>query len=587
MSFYGVCRSLLIWTRRHAAPAVLLLLFLPLGLAATPGDIYVVAGGGALNPGDGGPATSAFFQNPTAVAVDSSGNIFVACDVDDRIREIDPATGIITTFAGNGIGGYAGDGGPATGAEIVGPHDLAFDAAGNLYIADSFNACVRMVAKGTNIITTVAGNGSMGFSGDGGLATSAQLRLAWAIAFDAAGNLYIADGDYGFSHSGASCVRKVTGNVAAGTGIISTIAGSGTYTPWGFSGDGGPATSAVFANLRGIAVDSTGNVFLSDWGNNRVREVFAASGNITTVAGAGGVYPASGGFGGDWGPAALADLSQPLKLAFDAAGNLFIADSRNARVRKVAVGSGVISTVAGNGIPTSPLIGAGGPATSAELFVPSGLWHDALGNLFMTDSGDQLVMEVDDLDACTPTSTPSRTLTQTQTLTPSPDSTPSPTPTATPSATPDSTPSPTFSKTATPGPPGTQSPSPRPGTHATASPTPTFTASPTPTPTQTPGSSPTPRPSTSSGPSGGGLRAFPVPQPNPTHLSVFLPKDSGRIAVTIYSRAMVRVWKGDYPQAFAAGWNSVNLPVLASSVYFAKVEADGSGTALLKLAYLH
>jgi hypothetical protein len=265
---------------------------------AATGIITTVAGGGNNVPGDGGPATSASLS-PLGVAVDAAGNLFIA---DRGIRKVAAATGIITTVAGTGSSGFSGDGGPATSASLA-PYSVAVDAAGNLFIADTNNQRVRKVAAATGIITTVAGTGAFGFSGDGGPATSASLRNPEGVAVDAAGNLFIADS---LNHR----VRKV----ATATGIITTVAGSGT-----------------FGSPRSVAVDAAGNLFIAEGSSHRVRKVAAATGIITSLAGTGEV-----GFSGDGGPALSASLRNPEGVAVDAAGNLFIVDAGNQRVRKVA-----------------------------------------------------------------------------------------------------------------------------------------------------------------------------------------------------------------------------------------------------------
>jgi uncharacterized protein (TIGR03437 family) len=225
---------------------------------ATNGIITTVAGNGSYGySGDGGPATSAQLYNPLGVAVDAAGNLYIADSANSRIRKV-ATNGIITTGAGSGSIGYSGDAGPATSAQLRGPSGVAVDAAGNLYIADAGNSRIRKVAT-NGIITTVAGNGSPGYSGDGGPATRAQLYLPLGVAVDAAGNLYIiTDSDYYVSR-----IRKVATN-----GIITTIAGNGSP---GYSGDGGPATSAQLDDTSGVAVDATGNVYVAVTGNNAIR----------------------------------------------------------------------------------------------------------------------------------------------------------------------------------------------------------------------------------------------------------------------------------------------------------------------------
>jgi len=324
------------------------------------GIITTVAGNGVNGfSGDGGPATSAEFNLPEGVAVDASGNLFIADFGNNRIREVS-ASGIITTVAGNGSQGFSGDGGLATSASLNQPTDVAVDASGNLFIADDYNNRIRKVSA-SGIVTTVAGNGAQGFSGDGGPATSAELYYPNGVAVDASGNLFIAEG-------GNDRIRKVSAS-----GIITTVAGNGTY---GFSGDGGPATSASLYVPIDVAVDASENLFIADFDNLRIRKV-SASGIITTVVGNG-----TQGFSGDGGPATSAELYHPTGAVVDVSGNLFIADTYNNRIRKVSA-SGIITTVAGDGI--QGFSGDGGPATSAELNQPGRLAVDVSGNLFIPD----------------------------------------------------------------------------------------------------------------------------------------------------------------------------------------------------------
>ncbi len=336
---------------------------------AADGRLNVVAGSGSNGfSGDGGPATSAQLDSPSGVAVDTAGNLFIAERSNNRVRKVTPG-GVISTVAGNGTGGFRGDGGPATSAQLDSPSGVAVDTAGNLFIADTSNQRVRKVTPG-GVISTVAGIGTGGFRGDGGPATSAMLNYPQGVAVDTAGNLFIADT---FNQR----VRKVTPG-----GVISTVAGIGTK---GFSGDGGPATSAQLFDSRGVAVDTAGNLFIADTFNQRVRKV-TPGGVISTAAGNG-----TDGFSGDGGPATSAMLDSPSGVAVDTAGNLFIADTSNQRSRKVTPG-GVISTVAGNG--TDGFSGDGGPATSAMLDSPSGVAVDTVGNLFIADTSNQRVRKV-------------------------------------------------------------------------------------------------------------------------------------------------------------------------------------------------
>jgi sugar lactone lactonase YvrE len=288
--------------------------------------ITTFAGNGTTGfSGDGGPATSAALNGPFGGAIDSSGNLYFCDQANQRIRKVTPQ-GIISTVAGNGTAGFSGDGGPATSAALNGPNGVAVDANGNLFIADQLNRRIRKVTPG-GIISTFAGNGTSGFSGDGGPATKAALASPSGEAVDASGNLFFAD-------LGNQRIREVTPQ-----GVISTVAGMGTA---GFSGDGGLATRATLNAPIGVAVDGVGDLFIIDLGNQRIRKV-TPQGIISTVAGNGTM-----GFSGDGGPATSAALNTPSGVAVDAGANLYIADSGNQRIRKVTPG-GIISTFAGNG----------------------------------------------------------------------------------------------------------------------------------------------------------------------------------------------------------------------------------------------
>ncbi len=327
----------------------------------TKNVISTVAGTGVAGfAGDGSTADKAQLNSPTGVAVDSSGNIYVADSLNLRIRKI--SSGNMSTVAGNGVLSYSGDGGAATAAQLLAPEGVAVDASGNLYVSDTGNNVVRRVGS-NGTITTWAGNRSAGFGGDGGAATSAQLNAPLGLAVDTAGNLYIAD-------SGNARVRRVT---AAGS--ISTVAGNGTA---GFGGDGGAASAANLNTPSDVAVDATGNLYIADLSNNRVRKVTPA-GTISTVAGNG-----NGGYDGDGGPAVNARLRLPRAVAVDAAGNLYIADSGNRVVRQVNA-AGQISTIAGN--PFNGAQGDGGPALNAQLGTPSGIAVDGAGNVYISDGG--------------------------------------------------------------------------------------------------------------------------------------------------------------------------------------------------------
>jgi sugar lactone lactonase YvrE len=286
----------------------------------TAGIINTVVGtvfsgaGVAGYSGDGGQATAAELNGPVGMAFDASRNMYIADYANNVVRKVTTA-GIITTVAGMGgmMAGYAGDGGQATMAMLSGPTGVAIDAMGNLYIADSGNRRIRKV-NASGIITTVVGNGTQGYSGDGGQATAAELNFSYAIAIDTHNNLYIAD-------AGINVIRMVNT-----MGVISTIAGNGNG---GYSGDGGAATSAEINNPSGITVDAMGNVYIGDAGNNVIRKVTAA-GMIITMAGNG-----MRGYTGDGGQAMTAELFYPMGLCLDASDNLLIVDNTNNVIRKV------------------------------------------------------------------------------------------------------------------------------------------------------------------------------------------------------------------------------------------------------------
>ncbi len=342
----------------------------------TTGIITTVAGAsttdmfgyGGYN-GDGIPATQALLNSPYVVAVDSQGNLFIADYLNFRIRRVDATTQVITTVAGTGTAGYNGDGIAATNAEIDYALGVIVDKSGNLYIADSGNNRIRRVDAKTQVITTVAGDGMGGFSGDGGPATKAELSFPNSVAEDAAKNLYIVD-------TGNNRVRLVS----AKTKKIKTIVGTGVA---GFGGDGGPATKAKISDSSGGYIDASGNLLIADSGNQRVR-IVNKKGVINTLAG--------GGNAGDKGQATNALLSYPTSVAFDKSGNMYIGEAGTPVVRKVSTG-GTITTVAGSG--SEGFSGDGGPATKANFFGIQGVAVDKLGNLFIADDFNLRVRRVD------------------------------------------------------------------------------------------------------------------------------------------------------------------------------------------------
>ncbi|HVN09437.1 MAG TPA: choice-of-anchor D domain-containing protein, partial [Patescibacteria group bacterium] len=348
--------------------------------------ITTIAGNGGV--GDAGPATSAALFD-VGLAVDTAGDLFIADTINGRVRMVDHSTQNISTVAGMDVGPVpppSGDNGPATSAQLFFPRGAAVDSSGDLYFGDN-NYTVRRVDGSSKVITRYAGTGNPGFSGDNGPATSAKLRGIRSLATDPAGNLYIAD-------PGNNVIRFV----AVGTGTITTVAGNtslitgGKPSP-GYSGDGGPATLAQLNNPSGISLDASGNLLISDQGNDVIREVYCATGSPTCTPPAGfaahsintvaGNFNAGGGMGGDGGPATAAALFAPSSVAADVYDNIYISDGGNLRVRVVNSVTGIITTLAGNGLPNFG--GDGGPATAAGIWPFHGLATaiDGSGNILV------------------------------------------------------------------------------------------------------------------------------------------------------------------------------------------------------------
>jgi len=397
------------------------------------GSATTFAGNGAAGySGDNGPALQAELSYPTGVAVDAAGNVYIADHANSAVRQVSPA-GIITTVAGNGKPGYNGDDIHATTAQLYYPDEVAVDSDGNVYIADIGNSRIRKVTRGVistvaemateSIAVDAAGNvyaagtaatgqvieisngtakpiaGGSQTSGGNGPATSAQLYSPRGVAVDGSGNVFIADtynqalrevsngaiasiagqwSPWGLATDAAGNLYAADGDLVkmvTPAGVVATVAGTGTA---GYNGDNIPATSAQLHGPRAVAVDSAGNLYIADTGNNRIRKV--SGGVITTVAGT-----AVGGYNGDGMAATAAELGMPQTIAVDSAGNLYIADTSNYLVREVS--NGLIATLAGNGTA----VGEGLPATAAQLGLPSGIALDSLGSWYVTNQRDRVV----------------------------------------------------------------------------------------------------------------------------------------------------------------------------------------------------
>ncbi len=323
---------------------------------------------GAGYSGDGGTATDAELNLPVDVAFDKIGNLYIADRNNNVVRMVNNS-GIISTIAGNGVSGFSGDGGPATDAEFKDDVGILIDSIGNIFLSDHGNERIRKINT-AGIISTIGGNGVAGYSGDGGAATSAEMNIPCFMALDNKYNLFFAD-------VMNDVIRKIDT-----AGIISTVAGNHIM---GYSGDGGPAITAELNAPEGVAIDMYSNIFIADAGNYVIRKIDTA-GVISTIAGI--HWP---GYSGDGGPATAAELDQPDGIIIDVLGNVYFADELNNVIRVVNT-SGTINTLVGNGVRNYS--GDGGPATAAELDLVSNLAFDTSGNMFLADEFNNVIREV-------------------------------------------------------------------------------------------------------------------------------------------------------------------------------------------------
>ena len=336
------------------------------------GIITTVAGTGKRGySGDGGPAASALLSEPFMCAFDSAGNLYLAEAMNHCIRRVDRATGVIVTIAGTGADGYSGDGGPATGATFNQPYSLQVDANGDIYVVDRLNYVIRKIDVATGIITTVAGTGEPGYGGDGGPGTAAQFREPNDCFLDGKGGLLIADVQ-------DQRIRRLD----LASGIITTFAGNGAKER---SGDGRPATEASILGARAVCMDSAGNTYIAEREGNGIRKV-DAGGVMFTLSGTGEF-----GYGGDGGPAFIATWGGPKAIRCDHAGNVLVVDTENHAIRRIDTATGYVTTIAGGRLGGK---GDGGPADVAAMDRPHGADVDADGNIYIADSNNHRVRVV-------------------------------------------------------------------------------------------------------------------------------------------------------------------------------------------------
>jgi sugar lactone lactonase YvrE len=335
------------------------------------GQVINVAGSGEWKVVQDGQASQAGLYLPTSIALDGAGNIYISDSLHNRIRKLDTAQ-TVSTIAGTGAFGYTGDGGPATNATLDTPSGVAVDGAGNIFIADTGNNVIRKIEVATGIMRTVAGNGIQGNSGDNGFATSAELNQPLGVTLDIGGNLYVAD-------TGNNRIRKVD----VSSGVMTNFAGSADGTP-GYSGDNGPETAAHLNAPNAVAFDLAGNMYIPDALNNVIRKVFA-TGGITTFAG-GGTSPIQ------YGPSALElQLNGPSGVMVDAAQNVYIADTQNQAIRKVFGGASYFTTIAEFGATAGFF---NGKNYQQALYGPTGMVRDANGNIFFADEFNNMIREI-------------------------------------------------------------------------------------------------------------------------------------------------------------------------------------------------
>ncbi len=339
-------------------------------MTTQPGIITTIAGTGEAGySGDGGPAIAATMREPFMCAFDAAGNMFVCEARNHCVRRIDGQTGAITTVAGTGEPGYSGDGGPATQAQLYEPYALTVDGNGDIYIVDRLNAAVRKVDAASGVMTTVAGTGEPGYSGDGGPGVNAQLREPNDVFLDGRGNLLIADIQ-------DQRIRRLN----LSTGIIDTFAGNGEKER---GGDGLPAAQASILGSRAVCMDSQGNTYVAEREGNGVRKV-DTQGIMSTLAGA----AAERGYTGDGGPAIDAAWGAPKAIRCDAGDNVIVVDTENHAIRRIDAATGLVTTIAGGRLGGE---GDGGPAVEAALDRPHGCGISSDGRIYIADSNNHRV----------------------------------------------------------------------------------------------------------------------------------------------------------------------------------------------------